>query len=209
MIPALMAARPLIKYGVIVGLPLLLLTASHWYAWSKGDTNGEKRILAQWDAANAKVMKESNKQLIDVREMEARLADEKAKDAQIIAKQKAELKRKAEEYAKSKPPMVLSLRFAQLWDELISVPNAAGKSLSTADSRSGGIEVSRGEIRTAAAPVVPIPQEDGTVVELTTDELQQAVIHTHEVLADCKTDYNRFSDWNNGREQIELKRLIQ
>lgn len=209
MIPALMAARPLIKYGVIVGLPLLLLTASHWYAWSKGDTNGEKRILAQWDAANAKVMKESNKQLIDVREMEARLADEKAKDAQIIAKQKAELKRKAEEYAKSKPPMVLSLRFAQLWDELISVPNAAGKSLSTADPRSGGIQVSSGEVRAAAAPLVPIPQEDGTVVELTTDELQQAVIHTHDVLAECKGDYNQFSVWNDGRERIELKRLAQ
>lgn len=207
MIPALMAAPPAIKYGFLIGVPVILLTASHWYAWSKGDTNGEQRILAQWDAANAKVMKESNKQLIDVREMEARLADEKAKDAQIIAKQKAELKRKAEEYAKSKPPMVLSLRFTQLWDELISVPNAAGKSLSAADSRSGGIQVSSGEVRAASAPVVPFPQEDGSVVELTTDELQQAVIHTHDVLADCKGDYSQFSHWNHERETIELNRL--
>lgn len=209
MFPALMAARPLIKYGVIVGLPLLLLTASHWYAWSKGDTNGEKRILAQWDAANAKVMKESNKQLLDVRELEMRLADQKAKDDQIIAKQKAELKRKAEEYAKSKPPIVLPLRFTQLWDELIRVPNSAGKSLPASDSRSGGIEVSRGEVRAASAPVVPFPQEDGSVVELTTDELQQAVIHTHDVLAECKGDYNQFSVWNDGRERVELKRLAQ
>lgn len=207
MIPALMAARPLIKYGVLVGVPIAICVAVYMWGYSRGDANGEERILAQWDAANAQLAKEANKQLLDVRAMEAQLADEKAKNEQIVAQQNALIKRKVMEYAKSHPAVPLSLQFRSVYDDLRRMSNETGNHLTTADSRPGGEEIPRGEIRTPAAGVVSTPDaEDDTI---TTDTLYQAVVHTYEILGMCKSDYEDFSKWNDGREAIELKRLVQ
>ena len=203
MVPAIMAARPLIKYGILIGVPLLLLTISHTWVFFKGDTRGEKRILAQWDVANAKLAKESNKQLLDVQAMEARLADEQAKNAKILAEQTALVKRKVQEYAKSKPATPLSAQFRAVYDDLRGMSNQAGDGLPSPNSGPGGDQVPSGEVRTPPAGVVSSADED----PITTDALYQAVVHTYETLADCKADYQEFSAWNDGREQIELDRL--
>ncbi len=205
MFPALLAARPLIKYGILIGAPVAILFTSHTYVFFKGDTRGEARALAKWDAANAKLAKEADRQILDVRAMEAQLADEKAKNAQILAQQNALIKRKVMEYAKSHPAMPLSLQFRAVYDDLRRVSNAAGNELSAADSGTGRAEVPGGEVRTPSAGVVPAPDsEDDTV---TTDTLYQAVIHTYEILGLCKEDYDKLDKWNDGRELIELRRL--
>lgn len=204
MFPALMAARPLIKYGILIGVPLAILLASHTYVFFKGDSRGEKRILAQWDVANAKLAKESNKQLLDVQAMEARLADEQAKNAKILAEQAALVKRKVQEYAKSKPAIPLSAQFRAVYDDLRGMSNQAGDGVPSPNSGPGGDQVPSGEVRSPPAGVVPPADETDPV---TTDALYQAVVHTHEILRECKTDYQRFDQWNEGREQIELDRL--
>lgn len=207
MIPALMAARPLIKYGVLVGVPIALFLIAFTWGYFKGDANGEERILAQWDAANAQLAKEANKQLLDVRAMEAQLADEKAKNEQIVAQQNALIKRKVMEYAKSHPAVPLSLQFRAVYDDLRRMSNEAGDELPATNSRPGTSEVPSGEIRTPTVGVVSTP--DPEELSITTDDLYQAVVHGYEMLGLCKEDFSHFDRWNENRERIELKRLTQ
>lgn len=204
MLPALMAARPLIKYGILIGVPLAILLASHTYIFFKGDARGEKRILTQWDAANAKAAKESNRQILAVQALEVKLAEEQARNERVLAEQSATIKRKVMEYAKSKPSVPLSPGLVSVYDDLRRVSNQAGDRLPAADPSSASPEVPSGEVRSPPAGVVPPADETDPV---TTDALYQAVVHTHEILRECKTDYQRFDQWNEGREQIELDRL--
>lgn len=204
MLAGIMVARPLIKYGILVGVPVALLIASHTYVFFKGDARGEKRILAQWDEANDRQLKESSRQVLAVQAMEARLAEAQAKNEKILAEQSALIKRKVMEYAKSKPSVPLSPGLVSVYDDLRRVSNEAGNSLPASDPGPASLEVSGGEIRTPPIGVLPSPDETDPV---TTDALYQAVVHTHEILRECKMDYQKFDQWNEGREQIELDRL--
>ena len=59
----------------------------------------------------------------------------------------------------------------------------------------------------AAQTVAGLQDENGQAVELTTEELAQAAVDFAEKYALMKNAYKGLSDWNEGRERLELERL--
>lgn len=206
MFPALMAARPLIKYGILIGVPVLILICSHWYAYSSGDENGADRVQSKWNASIQKQAEEAVQQTVKADAMEAQVYQQKEEAGRVIEEKAKAIKRKVADHAKATPAIPLSPEFVRMYDELRQLPNEAGRHLPT-DPGTSGPEVSSGEVRSATPQLVQVEGEDGEIVELTTDELYQAVTDAFEKLAEVKKDYKGFSDWNDGRERIELERV--
>ena len=207
MVPALMAARPLIKYGVIIGVPLLILSISHTTVYFTGVSNGEASVHEEWDAAIAKASASAVREVVKADAMAAvivKAADAAERDIRGSAEI---IKRKAAAHAKTKPPIPLSPGVVHRYDELRRMSNEAGLRVPAADPGAGTPSIPSGEVRTPAAQLIQIETDDGELVELTTEELEQAVIGSHEMLALVKKDYRFFSAWNDGREKQELERI--
>lgn len=200
-------AKPLVKYGLMIVGPILI--ASVIYA--KGYYNGKgaerevcQAALNETIAAQAKA---SNQQLVQAHELTVRI-DELSRQADKTREEQAEaIKRKVASHASKKPAIPLSPEFVALYDELRRVPNQAGVHPRSTDASASGSHVSGGEVPTPSSQLVQIFDENGEAIELTTDELQQAVTDAFIKLGEIKDDYSALSAWNDGRERIELERL--
>ena len=200
MLPALMAAKPLIKYGVLVGVPLLVLTISHTTVYFKG----KAACAREQDAIIAQASMEAMKESVKADTMEAVIV--KANDqAERVIEAKAEQVKKEVVHHARKNPKPLAAATIAIYDQLVSLPNEAGRSLPTPDPRAGTSEVSRGGL--AVETITAIQDEDGNRIELTTEELAQAAVDFAEKYALMKNAYKGLSDWNEGRERLELERL--
>mgnify|MGYP003545647328 FL=1 len=130
----------------------------------------------------------------------------KANDqAERVIEAKAEQVKKEVVYHARKNPKPLAAATIAIYDQLVSLPNEAGRSLPTPDPRAGTSEVSRGGL--AVETITAIQDEDGNRIELTTEELAQAAVDFAEKYALMKNAYKGLSDWNEGRERLELERL--
>lgn len=200
MLPALMAAKPLIKYGVLVGVPLLVLTISHTTVYFKG----KAACTREQDALIAQASMEAMKESVKADTMEAVIV--KANDqAERVIEAKAEQVKKEVVHHARKNPKPLAAATIAIYDKLVSLPNEAGHSVPSTDSRAGTPEVPRGGL--AVETVTGIQDEDGNRIELTTEELAQAAVDFAEKYALMKNAYKGLSDWNDGRERLELERL--
>lgn len=204
MIPAMLAAKPLIKYGLLIGVPVLLLTMSHtWMYWS-GKHQGQKEVRVEWDAALARQAKESARQVVAAQAMASAVVNEAAQEQRMIAAQAKHIKREVVHNARQ-DPKPLSAAVVSLYDRLISVPNETSDRLPPSDLRPGTPEVPRGGL--AAPTIAALQDEDGNPIELTTEELAQAAVDFAEKYALMKSAYKGLSDWNDGRERIETQRV--
>ena len=202
MLPALMAAKPLIKYGIMIGVPVLILTISHTTVYFKGKAacaREQDRAIAQ---ASVNAMRESVK--ADAMESVIVKANDQAE--RVIEVKAEQVKKKVVHHAK-KDPKPLSAATVAIYNELISLPNEAGLSVPAADPSTGASEVPRGGL--AVETVTRIQDAEGNTIELTTEELAQAVTDFSKLFAKMKNRYSGFSDWNEGRERLELERLQQ
>jgi hypothetical protein len=200
MLPALMEAKPLIKYGVLIGLPVLILTISHTTVYFKG----KAACAREQDALIAEASMQAMKESVKADAMEAKVV--KANDqAERVIEAKAELIKKEVVHHARKNPKPLAAATIAIYDRLVSLPNEAGRSVSSANPGAGASEVPRGgmEIET----VTRIQDEEGNQIELTTEELAQAATDFSKLYAKMKNKYGGFSDWNDGRERLELERL--
>ena len=203
MLPALLAAKPLIKYGVMIGVPvaafLLGLTIGHF--------RGEAEVYEEWDASNAQQAAKNVQEVVKADVMASEVGKIHEQATQELKQKETAIKRKAAQYAKSKPDIPLSPVFVDLYDELRRMSNEAGRRVPSTDPGAGAPEVPSGEVRTATAQVVQVQTDDGEIIELTTEELYQAVTDAFVKLGEAKKDYSGFDQWNEGREQLELDRL--
>ena len=200
MIPALMAAKPLIKYGVMAGVAVLLVGS----IWGHGYFTGKKVVHEEWDAAIATASAQAIHESVKADAMEAGVV--KANDqAERVIEAKAEQVKKEVMHHARKNPKPLAAATIAIYDQLVSLPNEAGRSLPTPDPRAGTSEVSRGGL--AVETITAIQDEDGNRIELTTEELAQAAVDFAEKYALMKNAYKGLSDWNDGRERLELERL--
>lgn len=200
MIPALLAAKPLIKYGVLIGVPVLLLTISHTTVYVKGKT----ACAREQDALIAHASREAMRESVKADAMESAVV--KAGDrAERVIEAKAEIvKQKVVRYAKKNPQPLRAATIA-IYDELIRLPNEAGHRLPSTDLSTGASEVPRGGV--AVETVTRIQDEEGNTIELTTEELALAATDFSKLFAKMKNKYGAFSQWNDGRERLELERL--
>lgn len=206
MFASLMAARPLIKYGVIIGIPLLLLVSSHTWIYFKGKDKGKEVVRVEWDAAIAEQVKLSNKQLAEAHTMTQEVSAQHAESTRLYEQQIDALKRKVKQHAR-KNPQALSPELVSLYDDTRRVPNQASDGVPTTDVGSVESEVQREEVRPSSTQLIPVTDNEGNAIELTTEELTEAVFDVFEKFTLCRADYKGLSDWNDGREVIELKRL--
>lgn len=203
MIPPFIAAqfaKPFAKYGVIAGGVVVMVGLIWWNGYSKG-----KRIVQnEWDAAIATASAQAIHESAKADAMESVVV--KANDqAERVIEAKAEIIKKEVVHHARNNPKPLAAATVAIYDKLVSLPNEAGRSVPSTDLSASTSEVPRG--RLAAQTVAGVQDESGNAVELTTEELAQAAVDFAEKYALMKNAYKGLSDWNNGRERLELERL--
>jgi len=196
-------ASPLVKWGSIAGAVVLVVAFTNWKTYDYMRTQCEQSKLT----ALAEHAQELAQQVVVAKQMENQVVQEVAQAARRNDQKATVIKRKVADHAKTKQAIPLSPEFVRLYDELRRLPNESGRRLPSTDSGAGTPEVPRGEVRASAAELVQIETDDGETIELTTEELQQAVTDAYVKLAEVKNDYGGFSAWNDGREQLELERM--
>lgn len=204
MLPALLAAKPVIRYAILIGGPILILLISHTSLYVSGKNAGKKQILAEWNAAIALQAEQSVQQAIQAHAMESAVVKSADSEERTIEVKAEQLKKKVVAHAR-KNPQPLTPATVALYDRLIRLPNETGHDLPAPDPGAGKPEVPRGGM--AVETVTGIQDEDGNNIILTTEELAQAAVDFAEKYALMKNAYQALSAWNDGREAIELKRL--
>mgnify|MGYP003406913520 CR=1 FL=1 len=200
MLPALMAAKPLVKYGVMAGVAVLLVGS----IWGHGYFTGKKVVHEELDAAIATASAQAIHESVKSDAMEAGVL--KANDqAERVIEAKAEQVKKEVMHHARKNPKPLAAATIAIYDRLVSLPNEAGRSVPASNLGTGASEVPRAGL--AAQTVAGLQDENGQAVELTTEELAQAAVDFAEKYALMKNAYKGLSDWNEGRERLELERL--
>lgn len=201
MIPPFLAtafSKPLIKYG-----SAFLLVAS---IWGHGYATGKKVVHKEWDASIAVASSNAVHEAVKADAMESKIVKAHDQAERVIEAKAEQVKKEVVHHAK-KDPKPISAATVAIYDRLISLPNEAGRSVSSADPSAGASEVPRGGL--AVETTTAIQEEDGNTVELTTEELAQAAVDFAEKYALMKNAYKGLSDWNDGREKLELQRLQQ
>jgi hypothetical protein len=200
MLPALMAAKPLIKYGVMAGGAVILVGS----IWGHGYFTGKKVVHKEWDTAIAQASLDAMLESVKADAMEAKVV--KANDqAERVIEAKAELIKKEVVHHARKNPKPLAAATIAIYDKLVSLPNEAGRSLPSTDPGAGASQIPGSGL--AAKTVTALQDENGNTIELTTEELAQAAVDFAEKYALMKNAYKGLSDWNDGRERLELERL--
>lgn len=203
MIPPIIAAqfaKPLVKWGSIAGCAVLLLSS----VWVHGCSKGEEWEQAKQNEAIARQFEKNMQEAVKANEMESVVV--KANDqAERVIEAKAEIIKKEVVHHARKNPKPLAAATIAIYDKLVSLPNEAGRSVPSTDPGAGTSEVPRGGLATQT--VAGVQDENGQVVELTTEELAQAAVDFAEKYALMKNAYKGLSDWNDGRERLELERL--
>ena len=200
MLPALLAAKPLIKYGVLIGVPLLILSYSH----TKVYFAGKAAVYEEWDTANAEKASQNVHEVVKAEAMESKVVKENDAAERVIEAKAERITKKVVQYAKSKP-VVLSPVVIDLYDELRRMSNEAGSRVSSPDPGTGTSEISSGGV--AIKATTRIQDEEGNELELTTEEAAHALSDFAQLFAKMKNKYGGFSEWNDGREALELDRL--
>lgn len=200
MLPALLAAKPLIKYGVMAGVAVLLVGS----IWGHGYFTGKKVVHKEWDSAIAQASAEAIHESVKASAMESAVVKANDQEERVIEVKAEQVKKEVVHHARKNPKPLAAATMA-IYDRLISLPNEAGRSVPPADSGTGASDVSRGGL--AAQTVAGIQDENGNTIELTTEELAQAAVDFAEKYALMKNAYKGLSDWNDGRERLELERL--
>lgn len=202
MIPALMAAKPLIKYGVMAGAAVFLVGS----IWGHGYFTGKKVVHKEWDSAIAQASAQAIHESVKADAMESVVVKANDQAERVIEAKAEQVKKEVVHHAK-KNPTPLAAATVAIYDRLISLPNEAGRSVSAADPGAGASEVSRGALAVETTPRVSVTIDTDESVELTTEELAQAAVDFAEKYALMKNAYKGLSDWNDGRERLELERL--
>lgn len=202
MLPALMAAQPLIKYGVMGGGAMLLVGS----IWGHGYFTGKKVVHEEWDATIAQASANAMRESVKADAMESKVVKAIEHEERVIEAKSEQVKKKVVHHAKQNPK-VLSPVTVALYDELIRLPNETGNRLPASDSGTGAPQVQPGEVPAQTSSRVSVDLGNGETVELTTEELAAAAADWSKQFALIKNDYLGFSAWNDGRERIELERL--
>jgi hypothetical protein len=202
MLPALMAAKPLIKYGVLIGVPVLILTISHTTAYFKG----KAACAREQDALIAEASMEAMKESVKADAMEAKVVKENDQAERVIEAKAEQAKKEVVHHARKNPKPLAAATIA-IYDRLVSLPNEAGRSVPSTNPGTAAPQIPRG--RLAVETTTAIQDEDGNRIELTTEELAQAAVDFAEKYALMKNAYKGLSDWNDGRERLELERLTK
>lgn len=193
-------AKPAIRYGFIVGGVVLLVGSIWWHGYE----TGKESVQEEWNAAIAKAAANAVHESIKADAMESAVVKQNDQAERVI-EAKAGVARKEIAHHAKKDPKPLSVATVAIYDRLISLPNEAGRRVPAADPGPGAPEIPRAGL--AVEATTRIQDADDNSIELTTEELAQAAVDFAEKYALIKNAYKGLSDWNDGRERLELERV--
>lgn len=193
-------ASPLVKWGTVAGVVVILLAWTNWITYDRMRTACEDERVRMVEVQ----AEESAKMSVQAHQMGSVVVREGKLEELSIKTEMDDVRKEVVSHAK-KNPKPLTTATVAIYDRLIRVPNETAVSVPAADSGTGGAEVSRGRVE-AETPLI-LRDEEGNEIGLTTEDLVQAATDFAEKYALMKNAYRRFSLWNDGRERIELERL--
>jgi hypothetical protein len=180
MIPAVLAAqfaKPLVKWGAIIGGIVLVFGIGH----VRGCAVGEDNIQTKWDAAIAKQAQESALQVIAEAKMSNEVLKEHAEAEREAESRMAPIEREVIRYVQAPDkPCSVDPEFVRLFDELSRLPGSSTDSVSAPDASAGE------------------PIEQGSA-GITTTELLQAYYAAIDELMFLWIDYEALVQWERGR----------
>lgn len=194
-------ASPLVKWGTVAGVVVVLLAWTNWKTYDHMRAACEEERV-RMVAAQAE---EAAKMAVQAHQMGAVAVQEVQHEERVIEAKIETVRKEVTTHAK-RNPKPLSTTTVAIYDRLISVPNETALSVPATDSGTGGAEVSRGGVA-AETPLV-LRDEEGNEIGLTTEDLAQAATDFAEKYALMKSRYKKFSGWNDDREHLEIERLM-
>ena len=201
MLPLIAAklANPFIKYG-LMGATVIALWI-HGYYYGKGVER------EYWEQLFAKQTSENiAKQAVEEQAMSSAVTKEDIQAKREVKERIKIVNKEVIRYVDKNPSKPLDSDLIRMYDTLLGVLNSTARDLPTPDADAGTSEVSRGGLASPPAEIIHLDTDEGQI-DLTTDELIQAVVDMSEKYALMKQSYKGATDWNEGREKIELERL--
>lgn len=184
MIPAVLAAqfaKPLVKWGAIVGGIVLLLTIYGVWCYAKG----KAAVQQQWDASIAQQARESALQVIAEAKMSSDVLGKHAEAERDAEARIEQIEREVIRYVQAPDkPCSVDPEFVRLFDELSRLPGLAPDRLSAPDASAG-------------EPV------ESKSTGITTTELLQAYYAAIDELMFLWIDYSALVQWERGRYIVQ------
>lgn len=184
MIPAVLAAqfaKPLVKWGAIIGGIVLLLVA----IWFHGRSSGVAACEQERDAAIAQQSRESALQVIAEAQMSNEVLKAHAEQERDAEARLEPIEREVIRYVQAPDkPCSVDHEFVRLFDELSRLPSLATDRLSAPDASAG-------------EPVEP------PTTGITTTELLQAYYAAIDELMFLWIDYSALVQWERGRYIVQ------
>jgi hypothetical protein len=180
MIPALLAAKPLVKYGVMAGV--IVAVVGGLFSW--GYLKGRSDMKEKWDAAIAEQAAESNKEVMAQAESTNTVLEQHAQAEQRVRERVQIVDREVVRYVQqTTKPCVLDPQLVELFDAISRVPDDPE--------------------RVPAADGSPGESVDPSSPGVSTDEVLQAYYSAVEQLTLLWVDYAALVQWERGRYIVE------
>lgn len=196
-------SSPFIKWGLILGAFAIVLAVTNWktYDYMRTSCEDEKveavRIAAQQAAEIAR------EQLLGMAVVNQKIAEDRDEKARTLEQYIDKAKRQARKYEHITiqiPADVLAIH-----DEYVRMSNPVPSPGGSSDSRATGAEVSGRTLSAEAESRVRDAVGD-SLAEMTLENVVLMLADTYKTLGRMATDYQLFTEWNDGREKTELKR---
>lgn len=192
---------PLVKWGALAGVVVLLLAWTNWKTYDRMRAACEEERVRMV----AEQAEEAARMAVQAHQMGSVAVQQSQQAERAIVDKMDEVKKEVVAHAKHNPKP-LSTATQSIYRELIRVPNETALSVPAADSGAGGAQVSSGGVGAKAAE--GLRDEEGADIGLTTEDLAQAATDFAEKYALMKDRYKQLSDWNDNREHLEIERLM-
>lgn len=184
MIPAVLAAqlaKPIVRWGLIVGGIVLLLGS----VWLHGRSAGKAVVQQAWDAAVAMQAIKSSAQMMAEAKMSNDVLKDHAEDVREAKSAASVIEREVIRYVQAPDkPCAVDPEFERLFDALSRMPESATDRVPSADAGAG-------------EPIEP--QEAG----VTTTEVLQAYERIADELMWLWIDYAALVEWERGRYIVQ------
>lgn len=194
---------PLVKWGAIAAGVALLVVCTWWKTYDVMRTAcEEEKVIAAQQAATAAI-EEQRRQLVATMALNAKISEERDQKTRELEEFVDSVRKKARKYADVK--IHIPTDIVRIHDEYARMSETTPSGPALPDSRSGGTEVQSGAVSTQAEQRVRVELGDSTV-EMTLENAVVMLSDTYKTLQAALRDYRHFSEWNDGREEIELTR---
>lgn len=195
-------ASPLVKWGAVAGAVLLLLAWTNWRTYDSMRTacEQEKVVAAQQAAATA--IAEQRRQLVATMELNAKISEERDRKSRELEDFVESVRKKARKYATVKIQVPTDV--VRIHDEYARMSEVPPDRPTLPDPGSRGAEIQSGTVSPQTEQRVRVDLGDSGTVEMTLENAILMLSDTYKTLQAALRDYSKFSEWNDGREAIEL-----